>query len=113
MNVKKFSAQTARDAMRMVRDALGTDAVILSNRSVNGGVEILALASSDMASLAEPAVEKEVLPQPLVEALSAPRRPAPAAAPAAAAPAAPAAAFAERAAASEAPRRAAAPEAPR
>jgi flagellar biosynthesis protein FlhF len=88
MNVKKFSAQTAREAMRLVREALGTDAVILSNRSVNGGVEILALASSDMASLAEPAVEKEVLPQPLVEALSAPRaapkRPAPAPAPAAA-----------------------------
>jgi flagellar biosynthesis protein FlhF len=123
MNVKKFSAQTARDAMRMVRDALGTDAVILSNRSVNGGVEILALASSDMASLAEPAVEKEVLPQPLVEALSAPRRPAPraAAAPAqAAAPAVPvapvapaqASTFAERAAAQEAPRRMAAPQRP-
>ncbi|RYF00765.1 MAG: flagellar biosynthesis protein FlhF, partial [Oxalobacteraceae bacterium] len=70
MNVRKFSAQTSREALRMVRDALGADAVILSNRSVNGNVEILALASADMASLAEPSVEKEVLPQPLVAALA-------------------------------------------
>jgi len=70
MNVRKFSAQTSREALRMVRDALGADAVILSNRSVNGSVEILALASADMATLAEPAVEKEVLPQPLVAALA-------------------------------------------
>ena len=70
MNVRKFSAQTSREALRMVRDALGPDAVILSNRSVNGNVEILALASADMASLAEPSVEKEVLPQPLIAALA-------------------------------------------
>ena len=83
MNVRKFSAQTSREALRMVRDALGADAVILSNRSVNGSVEILALASADMASLAEPAVEKEVLPQPLVAALAGKRvAPAPAPAPA-------------------------------
>lgn len=84
MNVKKFSAQTSREALRMVRDALGADAVILSNRTVNGSVEVLALASADMASLAEPAVEKEVLPQPLVAALAGKRLPAPAPAPAAA-----------------------------
>jgi flagellar biosynthesis protein FlhF len=78
MNVKKFSAQTSREALRMVRDALGADAVILSNRTVNGSVEVLALASADMASLAEPAVEKEVLPQPLVAALAGKRLPAPA-----------------------------------
>jgi len=76
MNVKKFSAQTSREALRMVRDALGADAVILSNRTVNGSVEVLALASADMASLAEPAVEKEVLPQPLVAALAGRRMPA-------------------------------------
>ncbi|MFL6719866.1 MAG: flagellar biosynthesis protein FlhF [Burkholderiaceae bacterium] len=81
MNVKKFSAQTSREALRMVRDALGADAVILSNRTVNGSVEVLALASADMASLAEPAVEKEVLPQPLVAALAGKRLPAPAPAP--------------------------------
>lgn len=54
MNVKKFSAGTTREALRMVREALGADAVILSNRNVNGSIEILALASDDMSSLAAP-----------------------------------------------------------
>jgi flagellar biosynthesis protein FlhF len=61
MNVKKFSASSSRDALRQVREALGPDAVILSNRNINGLVEILALASEDMSSLASPVVEKETL----------------------------------------------------
>ncbi|MEC5217513.1 flagellar biosynthesis protein FlhF [Actimicrobium sp. GrIS 1.19] len=52
MNVKKFSASSSREALRQVREALGPDAVILSNRNLNGMVEILALASDDMTSLA-------------------------------------------------------------
>ncbi len=55
MNVKKFTAPSARDALRKVRDALGPDAVILSNRAVDGVVEILALASDDVASISAPA----------------------------------------------------------
>ena len=62
MNVKKFSASSSREALRQVRDALGPDAVILSNRNLNGLVEILALASEDMSSLAAPMVEQETLP---------------------------------------------------
>ncbi len=61
MNVKKFSATSSREALRQVREALGPDAVILSNRNLNGLVEILALASEDMSSLAAPMVEKETL----------------------------------------------------
>ncbi|TCS39150.1 flagellar biosynthesis protein FlhF [Paucimonas lemoignei] len=57
MNVKKFTGATSREALRKVRDALGADAVILSNRSVDGAIEILALAPEDMAALAEPVVE--------------------------------------------------------
>jgi flagellar biosynthesis protein FlhF len=55
MNVKKFTAPTSRDALRKVRESLGPDAVILSNRQIEGGVEILALANDDAASLAMPA----------------------------------------------------------
>ncbi|CAN5239192.1 hypothetical protein BH11PSE11_BH11PSE11_17120 [soil metagenome] len=64
MNVKKFSAPTSREAWRMVRDALGPDAAILSNRTVNGMVEIMALASEDMASLAEPSLDQKVVTSP-------------------------------------------------
>ena len=66
MNVRKFSAKTSREAWRLVREALGPDAVILSNRTINGMVEILALAPEDMSSLAEPVIEKPAKP-PLSE----------------------------------------------
>ncbi|MBB5192578.1 flagellar biosynthesis protein FlhF [Silvimonas terrae] len=52
MVVKKFYGATTRDALRQVRDELGPDALILSNRQVSGGgVEIMAVADSDVASL--------------------------------------------------------------
>lgn len=60
MNVKKFTAPTSREALRKVRDALGPDAVILSNRPVDGVVEILALDNDDVASLASPAPDSEM-----------------------------------------------------
>ena len=53
--IKKFHASTTRDALRQVRDALGANAIILSNRQVAGGVEIIAVADMDMAALAEQA----------------------------------------------------------
>lgn len=44
MNTQKFTAPDMRQALKMVRDSLGADAVILSNRKVAGGVEIVAAA---------------------------------------------------------------------
>ena len=70
MNVKKFSANTTREALRMVRDALGADAVILSNRNVDGVIEILALASDDMSSIAPTPPEKKVLSEPVLAAFA-------------------------------------------
>ena len=43
MNVKRFVGKNAREAMAQVRAAWGDDAVILANRPIPGGVEILAL----------------------------------------------------------------------
>lgn len=70
MNVRKFTAKTSREAMWMVRDALGADAVILSSRTVNGVVEILALAAEDMASLSEPAEDKPQISESTLAALA-------------------------------------------
>lgn len=42
MNISRFFGLTNREAMRQVRLALGPDALIVSNRRVSGGVEILA-----------------------------------------------------------------------
>ena len=74
MNVRKFAANTSRDAWRLVREALGPDAVILSNRTINGMVEILALASEDMSSLSEPVVEKPAVSQAALASLAAKRQ---------------------------------------
>lgn len=51
MNVRKFIAANARDALRKVKETLGNDAIILSNRGVPGGVEIMAVAARDMAMI--------------------------------------------------------------
>jgi len=64
MNVKRIVAKTSREAMRQLRDALGPDAVILSNRAVEGGVEVLALAAEDIASMAPPVVETPAIAAP-------------------------------------------------
>lgn len=52
MNVKKFIAANPRDALRKVKETLGNDAIILSNRGIPGGVEIMAVAARDMAMIA-------------------------------------------------------------
>jgi flagellar biosynthesis protein FlhF len=49
--IKKFYANTTREALRQVRDALGANAIILSNRQVEDGIEIMAVADMDVASL--------------------------------------------------------------
>ena len=51
MNMKKFVATTSREALRLIRIEMGADAVILSNRKVDSGVEIMALASAEFAQL--------------------------------------------------------------
>ena len=47
MKVKRFFAQTMSEALRQVRDQMGADAVILSNRRVDGGVEIVTALDYD------------------------------------------------------------------
>lgn len=42
MKMKRYFATSAREAMRDLREEQGPDAVILSNRRVSGGVEIIA-----------------------------------------------------------------------
>ncbi len=62
MNVRKFIAATAREALHKVKELLGPDAIILSNRTIPGGVEIMAVASVDMEMIVpKPAKEKPPL----------------------------------------------------
>jgi flagellar biosynthesis protein FlhF len=63
MNVKKFTAATTRDALRMVRDELGDEAVILSNRKVGEGVEIMAMSNEALSDMTK-AHDEPVVTQP-------------------------------------------------
>lgn len=56
MNLSRFVGATSREALRQVRLALGPEALIVSNRRVNGGVEILA-SDPTSATLEEPGIE--------------------------------------------------------
>jgi flagellar biosynthesis protein FlhF len=47
MKIKRFVAKDIRQAMRMVKEELGADAVIMSNKSVEEGVEIVAARDFD------------------------------------------------------------------
>jgi flagellar biosynthesis protein FlhF len=49
MNVKRFSAKTPREALALVRQAFGAEAVVLSTRPSAEGVEVLAMAPESMA----------------------------------------------------------------
>lgn len=59
MQIKRFTAANIRDAMRMVKDELGPDAVIMSNRSVPEGVEIVAARDFDANVVRQNALESE------------------------------------------------------
>ena len=53
MNVKRFTARTSRDALGLVKQAFGQDAVVLSTRPSAEGVEVLAMSSESVQSAAQ------------------------------------------------------------
>ena len=71
MNIKRYVGKNSREALNIVKQELGADAVILSNRAVEGGIEILAFREEDMATLVAGN-------QPKPAAAPAPQAPAPA-----------------------------------
>lgn len=53
MKIKRFQAADMRQALRQVRETLGPDAVILSNRKIDEGIELVAAVDFDESSLVE------------------------------------------------------------
>lgn len=84
MVVKKFHGSSTREVLRQVRDELGPDALILSNRQMpDGSIEIMAVADTDVAALSAPGMSTPSRPAAARPA-EPPRKaapPAPAAAP--------------------------------
>ena len=81
MNLKRFTARTSREALALVRQAFGDDAVVMSTRPCPEGVEVLAMAPESVQQLervgstAEPPRPQPNIVQPR-EAPPAPARPA-------------------------------------
>ena len=64
MKIKRFFAADIRQAMRMVKDELGPDAVIMSNRAVDGGIEIVAARDFDEQMIHNKLQEQSVASAP-------------------------------------------------
>jgi len=64
MNVKRFAARSSRDALAMIRQALGVDAVVLSTRQTAEGVEVLAMAPESMRDIQRMATDSPVVSAP-------------------------------------------------
>jgi flagellar biosynthesis protein FlhF len=48
MNIKRFFGKNSREALHLVRQAIGENAIIISNRAVEGGNEIMAVSEQEM-----------------------------------------------------------------
>jgi flagellar biosynthesis protein FlhF len=81
MKIKRFFAPDIRQAIRRVRETLGPDAVILSNKNVDGGIELVAAIDYDEAAFAarspvreQTAEQAPAAEAPTAEVKAAPRR---------------------------------------
>lgn len=51
MNLKRFTAKTSREALALVKAAFGEDAIVMSTKPCEGGVEVLAMAPESLHQL--------------------------------------------------------------
>jgi len=69
MNVKRFTGRTSRDALNLVKQAFGDDAVVLSTKPCAEGVEVLAMAPDGLQQ-----IERAAAQAPTVRAAAQPAR---------------------------------------
>lgn len=62
MKISRFFGVNSREVMRQVRQVLGPDALIVSNRSVDGGVEVLATVEGAFDDAATGTPQREAAP---------------------------------------------------
>lgn len=75
MNVKRFTARTSRDALALVRQAFGDDAVVMSTRPCPEGVEMLAMAPESVQQLERVGATAPRVEAPRTALPAAPRQP--------------------------------------
>jgi flagellar biosynthesis protein FlhF len=72
-NVKRFSARTSREALQLVRQSFGEDAVVLSTRpAADGGVEVLAMGPEGIGQIEKVGTSAPVVRAPAEPAAAKP-----------------------------------------
>ncbi|VCU69911.1 Flagellar biosynthesis protein FlhF [Pigmentiphaga humi] len=64
MKFRKFVAASTRDCLRMMREALGADAMIVSTRRTTSGVEVVGIRAQDMPIADDGPIPAESAPEP-------------------------------------------------
>jgi flagellar biosynthesis protein FlhF len=64
MNYRRFTARSSREALQLVKQAFGDDAVVLSNKKVANGVEVLAMPPEGFAQIERAATRAPRAPEP-------------------------------------------------
>lgn len=72
VNVSRFFGANSRDALRQVREAMGPDAMIVSNKAIDGGVEILVLNETAVSAIESVAAQPAAARQAAAQANAAP-----------------------------------------
>ncbi|MBN8474829.1 flagellar biosynthesis protein FlhF [Sulfuritalea sp.] len=76
MTAKRFVGATARDCLRRAKEVLGPDAVVISNKAVPNGVEIVAMSPESLDAISQnvrPAAAVTPSPAPLPPSRSMPQ----------------------------------------
>ncbi|MDP2004884.1 MAG: flagellar biosynthesis protein FlhF [Rubrivivax sp.] len=71
MNLKRFTARTSREALALVKQAFGDDAVVMSTKPCAEGVEVLAMAPESLQQLERMGLTAETVSQPTLRERSA------------------------------------------
>ncbi|MDP2751294.1 MAG: flagellar biosynthesis protein FlhF [Rhodocyclaceae bacterium] len=65
MTVKRYVAGSAREALRRIKEDLGADAIVISNKMVPNGVEITAMSADSLEALSNRPAPVAQVPRPV------------------------------------------------
>jgi len=77
VNVKRYIGKTAREALAAVKADIGPDAIVLSNRQVQDGVEIVAMPADQMSELSSVVRQSKANVEPVARQAPPAPKPAP------------------------------------
>jgi flagellar biosynthesis protein FlhF len=64
MSVKRFVGASARECLRRVKEEMGPDAVVISNKPLGNGVEVVAMTPDSLDALSQQAAVRPAAPAP-------------------------------------------------